>query len=58
MKVKQFDVIKLKDTNKATILKVCKNTYYAQITNEYGDTIENKYITKNDMNCFLYKKER
>ena len=58
MKVKQFDVIKLKDNNKATILKVCKNKYYAQITNEYGETKENKYITKNDMNCFLYKKER
>ena len=58
MKIKQFDAIELKDNSKATILQVCKNKYYAQITNKYGETIENRYINKSDMNCFLYKKER
>ena len=58
MKIKQFDIVKLTDENRATILQVCKNEYYAQIINKSGNIIDNKYITKNDIKSVLYQKER
>lgn len=50
MKIKVFDVVELKDKNKATILEIKDDKYFAEIVNPYGITIDRKKeITKNDI---------
>lgn len=59
MKIKIFDVIELKDNNRATILEKQGNKYFAEIVNTYGVTIcKRKEITKKDMAKVLNKKEK
>ena len=50
MKYKIFDVVKLKDNNKATILNITdKNQYYVEIVNNNGKTIDKKIISENEI---------
>lgn len=43
MKVKRFDVVELKDSNRATIIDIKgKNEYLAEIVNTYGFTVDKK----------------
>lgn len=50
MKYKIFDVVKLKDSNKATILNIVnKKKYFAEIVNESGETIDRKEITEDEI---------
>ena len=43
MKIDKFDVVELKDSNKATILdKKSRNKYFAEIVNSYGFTLEKR----------------
>lgn len=59
MKIKRFDVVELKDKNRATILNVVdKNEYLAEIVNAYGITLENKIIIDNDINKIVYSREK
>lgn len=57
MKYKRFDVVELKDNNRATILNVNKNNYLAEIVNAYGITIDRNVITDNDIKKIIYTKE-
>ena len=57
MKYKKFDVVKLKNNDRATILNVNKNDYLAEIVNADGITLDKKYITDNDIKIVMYKKE-
>ena len=46
MKIKKFDVVELKNKNKAVILEIYKRKkYYAEIVNDRGETINKKEIT-------------
>ena len=46
MKIKKFDVVELKNGNRATILeKERKNKYIAEIVNPYGITLETRIIS-------------
>ena len=55
MKIKQFDVVELKDSNIATILEIYKGKkYYAEIVNNKGKTIDIKEITLKEINKIVY----
>lgn len=56
MKIKKFDVVELKDNNRATILETEKNQYFAEIVNSYGITLENRYITQDDIEKVIYSR--
>lgn len=50
MKYRIFDVVKLKNSKKATILSVIKRKkYFAEIVNESGETIDKKEITEDEI---------
>ena len=49
MKYKIFDVVRLKNKNRATILNVIdKKKYFVEIVNEFGKTIDKKEISKEE----------
>ena len=51
-----FDVVKLKDQNKATILsKIDNNKMFAEILDNNGKKIENREITKDEIEEIIYK---
>ena len=55
MKIKKFDVVELKNNDRATILEVSgKNEYLAEIVNPYGITVDNKIITNDYINKIIY----
>jgi len=56
MKIKKFDVVELKDNNRATILETEKNQYFAEIVNSYGITVENRYITQEEIGKVIYSR--
>ena len=50
MKIKIFNVVELKDNNRATILEKKGNKYFAEVVNAYGITVnKRKQITKKDI---------
>lgn len=57
MKLKKFNVVELKNNNRATILEVKgNNQYFVEIVNASGVTLENKIIMKNDINKVIYSR--
>lgn len=57
MKIKKFDVVELKNKNKAVILEIYKRKkYYAEIVNNSGVTIEKKIITNDEIKNIIYRK--
>ena len=58
MKIDKFYVVKLKDSNKATILdKKSRNKYFAEIVNSYGFTLEKRTIKNDEINKVIHKKK-
>ena len=58
MKINKFNVVKLKDNNKAIILSVDnKKQYLAEIGDKQGKTIDKKKITKDEIEKVIYNKE-
>ena len=58
MKINKFNVVKLKDSNKAIILSVNnKKQYLAEIVNKQGKTIDKRIITKDEIEKVIYNKE-
>lgn len=56
MKYKQFDVVLLKNKNKATILGVENNKYNAEIVDDRGIRIDLKTITDDDIDKSIFIK--
>lgn len=54
MKIKIFDVVELQDKNKATILRIENDKYYAEVVNSDGMTLCFKYITLRDINKIIH----
>lgn len=54
MKLKIFDVVELQDKNKATILRIDNDKYYAEVVNSDGITLCFKYITLKDINKIIH----
>lgn len=55
MKINKFDVVELKDKNKATILSCDDKQYYAEIVDNQGNKIENAYIKDINIERIIYK---
>lgn len=57
MKIKIFDVVELKDKNRATILDIRNNKYLVEVVNSSGISLNNKIITDNDINKIIFAKQ-
>ena len=56
MKLKRFEVVELSNGNKATILDINNNEYYAEIVDDKGNTIDNRNITEDEIKkVFIHK---
>ncbi len=59
MKYKRFDVVELKNDNKATILDIKENNeYFVEIVDSNGTTIGNKIITNSEIKRVVYSKQK
>lgn len=59
MRIKQFDVVKLKNNKKAIIKKICKRkNYLIEIISNDKTKIEQKIITYKDIDDVIYSKEK
>ena len=56
MKYKQFDVVVLKNENRATILSIIDTQYNVEIVNKKGKRIEMKLITDEEIDRLLFRK--
>lgn len=57
MKIEVFDVVELKDKNKATILnKKENNEYLSEIIDNKGKKLGNKVITEQEIEKIIYSK--
>lgn len=54
MKIKKFDVVELKNNNKATILEINNNGYFAEIVDSNGKTINKRNITQDEIIKVIY----
>lgn len=58
MKLKRFEVVELENGNKATILDIKNNEYFAEIVDSNGKTISNRNITENEIKKVLIYKDK
>lgn len=59
MKLKRFDVVELKNNNRATILEEKNNNqYFVEVVNSYGITLGNKIISNNEIEKIIYPIEK
>ena len=57
MRYKRFDVVELKNDNKATILDIKENNeYFVEIVDSNGTTIGNKIIINIEIKRVVYSK--
>lgn len=57
MKINKFDVVELKDGNRATVVEVKdKNIYFAEVVNAYGITLEKRDIQEGEIVKIIYSK--
>lgn len=56
-KMKIFEVVKLKNGDKATIIEIKANSYKAAIFDVDGTLKGHKYITNQDIDDIIYSKE-
>lgn len=54
MKIKRFDVVELKNNNKATILEIMDNGYLVEIVDNKGKTLETRNITQDEIKKIIY----
>ena len=54
MKIKKFDVVELKNNNKATILEINNNGYFAEIVDFDGNTIDKRNIFQQEIKRIIY----
>lgn len=58
MKLKKFDVVELKNNNKATILETKDNEYLAEIVDTKGTTVDTKNINQEDIKRIIYTRRK
>lgn len=54
MKIKKFDVVKLKNNNKATILEIKANEYLVEIVDNRGKTLETRNLIRDEIKKIIY----
>ena len=58
MKLKKFDVVELKNNNRATILEMKNNEYLAEIVDTNGITVEKRNINQEDIKQVIYTRHK
>lgn len=58
MRFKKFDVVELKNENRAVILAKDNKEYYAEILDNYGNTLEHKNISTDEIKRVIFSKGR
>lgn len=58
MKFKKFDVVELKNKNRATILEKKNNEYLVEIVDTNGITVEKKNINQEDIKQVIYTRHK
>lgn len=58
MKLKKFDVVELKNNNKATILEMKNNEYLAEIVDTNGITVDTRNINQEDIKQLIYTRKK
>lgn len=58
MKLKKFDVVELKNKNRATILEKKNNEYLVEIVDTNGITVEKKNINQEDIKQVIYTRHK
>lgn len=59
MKIDRFNVVEMKDGNRATIIDVKgKSEYFAEVVNAYGQTVAKRNITDEEIQKVIYSKEK
>lgn len=56
MKYKRFDVVELKNGNKATILDINNREYYAEIVDKEGTRVDIRNITEDKIFKIIFSK--
>lgn len=57
MRFKKFDVVELKNENKAVILAKENKQFYAEILGNSGNTLEHRYISAEEIKRVIFSKE-
>ena len=58
MKLKKFDVVELKNNNRATILEMNNNKYLAEIVDTNGITVDTRNINQEDIKQIIYTRRK
>ena len=59
MKIDKFNVVELKDGNRATIIEgKGTNKYFAEIVNAYGITVYTRNISDEEISKVIYNKDK
>lgn len=58
MKFKKFDVVELKNNNRATILEIKDHEYLAEIVDTKGTTVDTKNINQEDIKQIIYTRRK
>lgn len=59
LKIRKFDVVELKNRNKAIILMINKEkSYLAEIIDKEGKSLERKIIIKKEINRVIYSRNK
>ena len=58
MKLKKFDVVELKNNNRATILEMKNNKYLAEIVDTNGITVDARNINQEDIKQIIYTRRK
>ena len=58
MKLKKFDVVELKNNNRATILEMKNNEYLAEIVDTNGITVDTRNINQEDIKQVIYTRHK
>lgn len=56
MKINKFDVVELKNKDRATILDISNNKYLSEIVNQMGERKDIKEITEREIGKVIYQK--
>ena len=58
MKFKKFDVVELKNKNRATILEMKNNEYLVEIVDTNGITVDTRNINQEDIKQIIYTRQK
>lgn len=58
MKLKKFDVVELKNNNRATILEMKNNEYLVEIVDTNGITVDTRNINQEDIKQIIYTRRK